>query len=53
MSKSDKLSKSDKKLLTKAGRKTLKASGKKAKKGTKVDRSDAPLISSPNREVDS
>jgi hypothetical protein len=53
MSNSEKLSKSDKKMLTKAGRKTLKGFGKKAKKGTKVDRSDVHLISSPNREVDS
>ena len=53
MPKVDKLSKNDKKMLTKAGRETLKGSGKKAKKGTKVDRSDVPLISSPSREVDS
>ena len=51
MSKSNKLSKSDKKMLTKAGRKTLKGAGKKAKKGMKVDRSDIPLVSSPNRET--
>jgi len=40
-------------MLTKAGRKILKGAGKKAKKGAKVDRSDVPLISSPNRAVDS
>jgi hypothetical protein len=50
MPKKDKLSKNDKKMLTKLGRKALKESAKGPVKGTKVDRSDIPLISSPNRD---
>jgi hypothetical protein len=50
MPKVDKLSKSDKKMLTKVGKKTLKDNDKKSAKGQKVDRSDVPLISSLNRD---
>ena len=50
MPKVDKLSKSDKKMLTKAGKKTIKDNDNKSAKRQKVDRSDVPLISSPNRD---
>jgi hypothetical protein len=48
MPKKDRLSKSDKKMLTKAGRKAmkkvLKKANKKPSKGQKVDRSNVSLI---------
>ena len=50
MAKVVKLSKSDKKMLTKAGKKTIKDNDNKSAKRQKVDRSDVPLISSPNRD---
>jgi hypothetical protein len=44
MPKKDKLSKSDKKMLTKAGKKALKKASKKPCKGPRVARSNVSLI---------
>jgi hypothetical protein len=44
MPKKDKLSKSDKKMLTKAGKKALKKASKKPGKGPRVARSNVSLI---------